>query len=72
MRFVETYAAPGTVPTGLHVMVRAVCARKTFSAFGVAAARTAANHAPAWTASAAMRAIVLVPDVRPALSCLKS
>lgn len=72
MRLVQTQPASGAIPAGLHIMMRAVCAGRTLSAFGVATTSAAANHAPAWTASAAVRAVPVVPDVRPAFACLKT
>lgn len=71
MRLVQTWAAPGAVPAGLRAMMTAVRAGRTLSAHGVAAAGAAANHAPAWTASAAVRAVPVVPDVRLAFARLK-
>lgn len=72
MRLVQTRAASGAIPAGLHAVVRAVRAGGTLSAFGVAAASAAANHAPAWTASAAVRAFPMVPDARPGFACLET
>jgi hypothetical protein len=54
MRLVQTRAASGAIPAGLHAVMRAVRTGRTLSAFGVATASAATNHAPAWTASAAV------------------
>lgn len=72
MRLVQTRAASGAIPAGLRAVMRAVRAGGTLSAHGVAAAGAAANHAPAWTASAAVRAVPVVPDVRLAFTRLES
>lgn len=64
MRLVQTRAASGAIPAGLRAVMRAVRAGGTPSAHGVAAAGAATNHAPAWTASAAVRAVPVMPDVR--------
>lgn len=70
MRLVQTRAASGAVPAGLRAVMRAVRGGGTLSAHGVAAAGAVANHAPAWTASAAVRAVPVMPDVRLALARL--
>lgn len=72
MSLVQTRAASGAVPAGLRAVMRAVRAGGTPFAHGVAAASATANHAPAWTASAAVRAVPMVPDVRPALGRLET
>lgn len=72
MRLVQTRTASGAVPARLSVVMRAVSAGGTLAALGVTAARTPANHSPTWTASAAVRAVAVVPDVRPALARLES
>lgn len=71
MRLVQTRTASGAVPAGLRAVMRTVRAGGTLSAHGVAAAGAPANHAPAWTASAAVRAVPVVSDVRPALARLE-
>lgn len=70
MGLVQTRAASGAVPAGLRAVMRAVRAAGASLAHGVAAASATANRAPAWTASAAVRAVPVVPDVRPALGRL--
>lgn len=72
MGLVQTGAASGAVPAGLRAVMRAVRAGRAPLAYGVAAASATANHAPAWTASAAVRAVPVVPDVRPALGRLET
>lgn len=72
MGLVQAGAASGAVPAGLHAVMRAVRAGGAPFAYGVAAASAAANHTPAWTASAAVRAVPVVPDVRPALGRLET
>lgn len=62
MRLVQTRAASGAVPAGLRAVMPAVRADRTLYAHGVAAAGAAANHAPAWTASAAVRAVPVMPE----------
>jgi len=72
VRLVETGAASGAVPAGLSVVMWAVCTGGTLAALGVAAAGATADHTPAWTASAAVRALPMMPDVRPAVARLES
>lgn len=72
MGLVQAGAASGAVPAGLRAVMRAVRAGGAPLAHGVAAASATANHTPAWTASAAVRAVPVVPDVRPALGRLET
>jgi len=72
VRLVEAGAASGAVPAGLSVVMWAVCAGRTLAALGVTAAGATADHTPAWTASAAVRALPMVSDVRPAIARLES
>jgi len=72
MSLVQTRATSGAIPAGLRAVMRAVRTAGAPLAYGVAATSAPANHAPAWTASAAVRTFPVMPDVRPALNRLET